>query len=43
MLEYFLQHCPKDCIKKLLQRINLPHIRLGLRDLNYQTPFMYIV
>jgi hypothetical protein len=39
MLEYFLQRCPKDCTRKPLQRTNLLHIRLELRDLNYQTPF----
>jgi hypothetical protein len=39
MLEYFLQRCPKDCTRKPLQRTSLLHIRLKLRDLNYQTPF----
>jgi hypothetical protein len=40
MLEYFLQRCcPKDCTRNPLQRTNLLHIRLKLRDLNYQTPF----
>ena len=39
MLEYFLQCCPKDCIKKFLQRVDLTHIELELRGLNYQTPF----
>jgi hypothetical protein len=39
MLEYILQRCPKDCTRKPLQRANLLHIRLELRDLNYQTPF----
>jgi hypothetical protein len=39
MLEYFLQRCPKDCTKKFLLRIDLLHIELELRDLNYQTPF----
>ena len=39
MLEYFLQRYLKDCTWKPLQRTNLLHIRLKLRDLNYQTPF----
>ena len=39
MLEYFLQRCPKDCTRNPLQSTNLLHIRLELRDLNYQTPF----
>jgi hypothetical protein len=39
MLEYCLQRCPKDCGKKLLQRVDLLHIELELRSLNYKTPF----
>jgi hypothetical protein len=39
MLEYFLQRCSKDCTRKPLQRTILLHLRLELRDLNYQTPF----
>jgi hypothetical protein len=39
MLGYCLQRCPKDCTKKTPERTNLLHIRLELRDLNYQTPF----
>jgi BarA-like signal transduction histidine kinase len=39
MLEYFLQCYPKDCTRSPLQRTNLLHIRLELRDQNYQTPF----
>jgi hypothetical protein len=39
MLEYFLQRCRKDRTKWFLQRVDLLHIKLKLRDLNYQTPF----
>jgi hypothetical protein len=39
MLEYFLQRYLKDYTRNPLQRTNLLHIRLKLRDLNYQTPF----
>ena len=39
MIEYFLQRCPKDCTKKSLQKVDLLHIELKLRDLNCQTPF----
>jgi hypothetical protein len=39
MLEYFLQLCHKDCTKRSLQRVDLLHIKLKLRGLNYQTPF----
>jgi hypothetical protein len=35
MLEYFLQHCSKDCNKNPLQRVDLLHIELELRGLNY--------
>jgi hypothetical protein len=38
MLNYFLQRCPKDCTKKPLQRVDLLHIELKLRVLNYKTP-----
>jgi hypothetical protein len=39
MLEYFLQRCPNDySTRKPIQRTDLLHIRLKLRDLNYQTP-----
>ena len=40
MLGYVLRYyCPKDCNKKILQGVDLLHIELGLRGLNYQTPF----
>ena len=39
LLEYFSQRCPKDCTKKALQRVDLLHIELEFRALNYQTPF----
>jgi hypothetical protein len=39
MLEYFLQHCPNDCIKRPLQKVDLLQIQLELRGVNYQTPF----
>ena len=37
-VRYVLQRCPKDCTKKFLQRIDLLHIELELRGLNYKTP-----
>ena len=39
MLEYFVQRCPKDCTRQSPQKVNLLHIQLKLRGLNYQTPF----
>ena len=39
MLEYFVQRCPKDCTKKILQRANFLHIELKLGGQNDQTPF----
>ena len=38
MLKYFLQRFPKGYTKKPLQKVDLPHIKLELRGLNYQTP-----
>jgi hypothetical protein len=38
ILEYFLQHCPKNCTKKSLRRVDLQHIEPELLGLNYQTP-----
>ena len=33
------KRCPKYCTKKSLQKVNLLHIELELRGVNYQTPF----
>ena len=39
MLEHFSQRFPKGCTEKYLQKIDLLHVKLKLRGLNYQTPF----
>jgi hypothetical protein len=39
MLQHFLQRFPKDCTKRVVQKIELLHFKLKLRGLNYQTPF----
>ena len=36
-VEHFLYRCSKGCTKKFLQKVNLLHIDLELRALNYQT------
>ena len=38
-MEYFLQRCVEDYIEKFLQGVDLLHIELELRRLNYETPF----
>jgi hypothetical protein len=39
MLKYFLQSCLNNCTKKSIQGVDLLNTELGLRGLNYQTPF----